>query len=49
VYGMSLNETFPLHVQEHSMILTAHRKPSYNREKRNPSPIAKDFRWAQHR
>ena len=31
------------------MILTAHRKPFYNREKRNPSPIAKDFRWAQHR
>ena len=35
--------------QEHSVILTAHRKPFYNREKRNPSPIAKDFRWAQHR
>jgi esterase/lipase len=32
--------------QEHSVILTAQRKPFYNREKRNPSPIAKDFRWA---
>ena len=32
--------------QEYSVILTAQRKPFYNREKRNPSPIAKDFRWA---
>ena len=32
--------------EEHSVILTAHRKPFYNREKRNPSPIAQDFRWA---
>jgi len=32
--------------EEHSVILTAQRKPFYNREKRNPSPIAKDFRWA---
>jgi transposase-like protein len=32
--------------QEHSGILTAQRKPFYNREKRHPSPIAKDFRWA---
>src|SRR2546421_12419637 len=35
--------------EEHSVILTAQRKPFYNREKHNPSPIAKDFRWAQHR
>ena len=35
--------------REHSVILTAQRKPFYNREKHNPSPIAKDFRWAQHR
>ena len=32
--------------KEHSVILTAQWKPFYNREKRNPSPIAKDFRWA---
>jgi hypothetical protein len=32
--------------KEHSVILTAQRKPFYNREKRNPSPMAKDFRWA---
>ena len=31
------------------MILTAQRKPFYNRDKRNPSPMAKDFRGAQHR
>jgi hypothetical protein len=30
--------------KEHSVILTAQRKPFYNREKHNPSPIAKDFR-----
>ena len=30
--------------QEHSVILTAQRKPFYNRAKRNHSPIAKDFR-----
>src|SRR5438128_6109080 len=35
--------------QEHSVILTAHRKPFYNREKRDPSPIGKESRWAQHR
>src|SRR5262249_23723412 len=33
-------------IQEHSVILTAQRKPFYNREKRNPSPMVKDFRWA---
>jgi mRNA-degrading endonuclease HigB of HigAB toxin-antitoxin module len=32
--------------EEHSVILTAQRQPFYKREKRNPSPIAKDFRWA---
>src|SRR5215212_9235282 len=37
------------HDQEHSVILTAHRKPFYNREKRDPSPIGKESRWAQHR
>jgi hypothetical protein len=42
VFGWWLHE-------EHSVILTAQRKPFYNREKHNPSPIAKDFRWAQHR
>jgi len=35
-----------VYIKEHSVILMAQRKPFYNREKRNPSPIAKDFRWA---
>jgi hypothetical protein len=28
---------------------TAQRQPFYNREKRNPSPLAKDVRWAEQR
>jgi hypothetical protein len=47
MYHQRLDVPHPLKVrEEHSVILTAQRKPFYNREKRNPSPIAKDFRWA---